>query len=899
MKRNLLITSLILILSGLSAQNIRTLGDIIVDENQNEIILKGIGLGGWMLQEGYMMNSNGAADTQHEFKEKLTALVGVENTTQFYDDWLANFVTESDIDSIASWGFNSVRVAMHYNLFTLPIEEEPVAGQNTWLNKGFDMIDDLLTWCTNNQIYLILDLHAAPGGQGSDAAISDYDPDKPSLWESVENQNKTIALWGQLADRYKDEPYIGGYGLLNEINWWPMPAGEPRNLFVAITNAIRAVDQEHIIFIGGNSWSNDYTTLTPPWDANMAYEFHKYWSYTDSGSLNFITSLRDTHNVPIWCGETGENSNVWYRDAMNLYETNGIGWSMWPYKRIATTVAPYSIPSNSNYEAIISYWKGEGPAPSVSEAMAGLNQLTTDILSQNNTYYKDVVDALIRQPGDHTNIPYTTHNVPGTVFLSDFDLGTNGVAYYDADYVNYSLSTGEYQAWNKGWSYRNDGVDIETSLDPLGNGYHIAHTEDGEWLKYTLNVEESGFYNISMRYASTQSGGRVQYAVNDNVITEEISLYNTGGWNSFTPHYINNVYLEAGNPVFKVQVVGGIAFNMSRLDFSVSNDPPPQFQAMGALTATNEKSINLSLNQPVTTTTIDNTAFEVLVNGAVVAVESVSVDPNNSLVIIINLENYLFYQDNISLNHGGNLISALNNAVLGPLNDFPVENNLTERFYVPGLIQAESFTFQSGLDTESTTDSGGGANVGWTDSNDYAEYPVYISTTGIYDLDLRLAAQNQSGSVRFSLIGENGTQIIGNFSTPVTGGWQSWFTMPYEVSLEAGIYTLRMTVVQGGFNINWFEFIYSDTNLSDGPENATPTAALIYPNPAINEITIATPGIQIHSVYVHDIYGRVLLQKINLNSATISMDLHSISSGAYFVKIHTSQGLLTKPIIKN
>ena len=185
MKRNLLITSLILILSGLSAQNIRTLGDIIVDENQNEIILKGIGLGGWMLQEGYMMNSNGAADTQHEFKEKLTALVGVENTTQFYDDWLANFVTESDIDSIASWGFNSVRVAMHYNLFTLPIEEEPVAGQNTWLNKGFDMIDDLLTWCTNNQIYLILDLHAAPGGQGSDAAISDYDPDKPSLWESV------------------------------------------------------------------------------------------------------------------------------------------------------------------------------------------------------------------------------------------------------------------------------------------------------------------------------------------------------------------------------------------------------------------------------------------------------------------------------------------------------------------------------------------------------------------------------------------------------------------------------------------------------------------------------------------------------------------------------------------
>ena len=79
----------------------------------------------------------------------------------------------------------------------MPIQQEPVQGENTWLTKGFQMIDDLLDWCEANQIYLILD-HAAPGGQGYDAAISDYDSSLPSLWESDLNKSKTVALWGQL-----------------------------------------------------------------------------------------------------------------------------------------------------------------------------------------------------------------------------------------------------------------------------------------------------------------------------------------------------------------------------------------------------------------------------------------------------------------------------------------------------------------------------------------------------------------------------------------------------------------------------------------------------------------------------------------------------------------------------
>ena len=899
-KKLILICLIASYLSSIYAQNIRALGTTIVDENQDEVLLRGVGLGGWMLQEGYMMNSNGGADTQHEFKEKLNLLVGADNTNQFYQNWLDNFVTEADINAIADWGFNSVRVALHYNLLTLPIEEEPVEGENTWLEAGFERIDELMNWCTANNIYLILDLHAAPGGQGSDSAISDYDPDKPSLWESELNRDKTVALWGQLADRYKDEPWMGGYGLLNEVNWWPLDGSVLRAFYIETTQAIRAVDQDHIIFIGGNSWSNDFSGLTPPWDSNLVYEFHKYWSYNDTESIQWVLDMQNQHNIPLWCGETGENSNVWYKDAMSLYETNNIGWSCWPYKRIATTVAPYSVPSNPNYESIINFWKGEGPEPTVASAMAGLNQLTDDILLENNTYYKDVVDAYIRQHQDNTSIPYTEHTIPGLVYLSDYDLGTNGIAYYDQDIANYSLSTDQYEAWNRGWTYRNDGVDIQENSDTNNsNGLHLSFIEKDEWVNYTVDVQESGFYNIDLRYATTQSGGQIKYLIDGNDVSEQITLSNTGGWNNFTNHSTNNIYIEEGIQTFQIFVIGTISFNMSSLNFSISNDPIPAMQAMSAVTVADEHSVNLALNHPLTAQTIDVSSFEFLVNENAYNIDSIEIDPTNSLVLVITLSDFLHYQDNLKINHTGGVINSDYNSVLGALIDFPVQNNLEERFYIPGLIQAESFTNQSGLATENTTDTGGGLNIGYTDVNDYAEYPVFISQSGIYDLNLRVAAQWQSGQIEISLI-ENGTsEILGLFNLPVTGGWQSWVTNSNEVDLIAGVYTLKIRVAQPGFNFNWMEFLYSDSNLSTNTLEVTKPYISLYPNPVNSTLTIKTTQNNIiDNITLFDISGRVILVKKGTNSVSEKINLSSLSNGSYFIKISTDSGEVTKKIIK-
>ena len=894
MKKYLIHVFLVFVVSA-NSQGLRTLGKKIINSNGDPVLLKGVGLGGWMLQEGYMMNSSGGADTQHEFIEKLTTLIGAEKTEEFYSNWRQNFVTKQDVDSIAKWGFNSIRLPMHYNLFTLPIEEEPVAGENTWLDTGFEMVDELLSWCESNQIYLILDLHAAPGGQGKDAAISDYDDTKPSLWESEFNKSKTVALWGKLAARYKDKQWIGGYDLLNEVNW-PLGSNVLRELYVRITNEIRAVDSNHILFIEGNGFANDFSGLTPQWDANMVYSPHKYWTYNDTASIQWVLDIRAQHNVPLWLGESGENSNVWFTEAINLLEDNDIGWAWWPWKRIQTIVCPYSIKSNANYEAILKYWKGEGSKPSVDVAMQGLTQLTTDLLVDNNVYYKDVIDAMLRQPQDETHIPYANHSIPGVVYLSDYDMGTNGIAYNDTDYGNYTLSSGEdYQPWNSGWAYRNDGVDIQTNSDAINsNGYHIAYTKDNEWLKYTLHVTETGFYTLKFRYASPQSGAKVEFFINEVDIAGNVTLGSTGGWNNFVNHTINNSYLEEGTHVLKVQIDGNREVNMSSLEF-IKSSAVPEFKELSSSTINDEKSIQIVLNHPIINETLTNDLFEVIVDNEEVAIESVAIDTDNNRRITIKLVDYLFYQDVINLSYTGSIVKSIYNASLNTFNELVVDNNLIRRLQIPGKIQAEDFTNQFGLQTEDTSDSGAGLNIGYTDKDDYAEYLVYVSDDGNYNLNVRTAAQWDTGKIEFQLTNGAASQSISVIDLPVTGGWQSWQTTTTETVLNAGVYSLKMKVLESGFNINWFEFNFVS---SLGLENPKKNTVTLSPNPISEEFQIHLHNQQkVRSLKIIDVNGRIV-KKLDPYLSDRMYQLSNLKSGIYFLLLETDKGRFHKKIIK-
>ncbi len=549
-------------------------GKKIVNAKGQNVLLRGEGLGGWMLQEGYMLGIYKDAQ-QNKIRSRIEELMGAKETEEFYDAWLHNFIQKKDIDAMHAWGFNSVRLPMHYNLYTLPVDKEPVAGKNTWLDKGFALTDSLLSWCKVNHMYLILDLHAAPGGQGNDINISDRDPTKPSLWQSEANQQKTIALWKNLADRYKNEQWIGGYDILNEPNWGFTDSVNDRNgtkeknnepikeLFQQITSAIRSVDKNHLIIIEGNGWGNNYSGILPTWDKNMVLSFHKYWDYNKPENIQRIIDTRNKYNVPVWLGETGENSNVWYTEEIRLLEKNNIGWSMWPLKKMGAN-NPLEIKSNLNYDAVRDYMNGRGRKPKESNVYSGLLEVAVYAREENNIFHKDVIDAMFRQPFSAEAVPFHSYNLKDSLLINavNYDLGRNGVAYYDLDTANYS-APGNRNVGNRGDVYRNDGVDIYKDSSKY-NTYYVGSIEDGEWLQYTINVVRSGSYNFNISVASVNNDGKLSMSSNGQVLAKEVDVPATGDINTWQIVHVKNIHLAAGRNRIRLKAIKG-GFNLEQI----------------------------------------------------------------------------------------------------------------------------------------------------------------------------------------------------------------------------------------------------------------------------------------------------------------------------------------------
>ncbi len=484
----------------------------IVDGADRPVILRGMGLGGWMLQEGYMLDAPQFVG-QHVIRSHVEDLIGADQTEAFYRAWRANEVTKADIDTMAGWGFNSVRLPMHYNLF--------MDDKGGWRGDGFTMVDHLVGWARANDMYVILDLHAAPGGEGHDYSIADGDPTKPSLWDDPGNQDKTVALWRELARRYHDEPHIGAYDILNEPNWGFQDAGDRngcketgnaplRALYQRIIAAIREVDQNHLIIIEGNCWGNNYQGILPIADNNLALSFHKYWNNGTPDTIAPYLALRDQYDLPLWLGESGENSNAWFAANIRLVEDNGIGWSWWPLKKFGFN-NPLQIQPNAGMAKVTAYWKGTGLRPSKTEAETALTRLAThDIRFENNIFHKDVVDALFRSPWSDAAVPYAEHVITatgGTLSAVDYDMGRDGAAYHDTDSADYHVSTGKRSSWNDGRTYRNDGVDIAIEHGkPI-----VSQMQPGEWLHYTLTARRTGRYDLML----AAKGGVLSISLNN------------------------------------------------------------------------------------------------------------------------------------------------------------------------------------------------------------------------------------------------------------------------------------------------------------------------------------------------------------------------------------------------
>jgi endoglucanase len=856
-------------------------GKNIVNGIGENIILRGIGTGNWMIQEGYMMESASVAGTQHEFEQKLASTIGAERTKNFYDAWLSNGIRKIDIDSMASWGFNSIRLAMHYKWFTPPIEEEPVQGEITWRNKGFQMVDSLLSWCAANHMYLILDLHAAPGGQGKNASISDYDPSKPSLWESDLNKEKTVALWQKLARRYQDSKWIGGYDLLNEVNWsFSEKNNIPLlNLYMQITNAIRKVDTNHLIFIEGNWFANDFSGLTPPWDGNMAYSFHKYWSINDSHALDWVTSIRNTYNCPIWLGESGENSNTWFTNMVILAERNNIGWSTWPVKK-SNINNVLKVKTNEDYKNLIKMWGGEGTM-TADQAYQAVMTFANQQKFENCSIAYDVIDALIRQPHTCDTKAFKPHSLQDKIFAADYDLGRNGFAYWDTDTVN--INEGEFNTWNFGWAYRNDGVDIQACNDmDTTMGYSVGWIKKGEWLLYTIDNRDSlAAYTLNLRSSSEKTEGLLHLEVNGKRISKTIQLSPSGSFDTWTSQTVDNILLPKGTLKLRI-CFDSDGFNMNYFQFThpkPASDVP--FELLAAHTDQISNNIYLDLNKTISNPAEDlqPNDFQLIVNNSLAPINQLSVSGNNPQQLILTAGKDLYYNDNIRISYTGKSLQS-NTQSLNPFTAEPVSNRLYPHAELPGKVEAENFIRNHGFILEACRDENGGENLGYADVGDYVDYLLKVPKNGVYRTKFRVAVKNETAEI---LVMKNEDGQMVPFQSIIfqnTGGWQLWKTQTADLSLPAGKMVFRIYSRNGKFNLNWFSF-EDVTGIDNNKEKGT---VKVFPNPASDTLQLIFPSVQQKEIFLYDIKGKLLWSTSSTDKKT-SIKLKRFPIGTYIVKI--------------
>lgn len=537
----------------------RTSGAAILDPAGNPVVLRGVGLGGWLMPEGYMLHI-AAPDggSPRSIRSQIENLIGVQDADRFYEIYQAKYVQEKDIATIASWGFDHIRLPFHYKLFFDPATE-------TFLEDGFALLDTFLSWCRTYGIFVILDMHATPGAQNS-LNISDSDGIARLWTEPVPYQDQTVAIWTEIARRYANDTLIIGYDLINEpVTPNGVSGFDLRALYMRLAKAIRTVDTNHILFIEGNFFATHFPELIPPFDVNMVYAFHKYWNGTQINSIQYLLDIRAQNNVPLWLGESGENSNTWFHAVTRLMEQHAIGWNWWTHKKIETTTSPLSAPFAPGYENVLNYWRGSGPRPTAGAARTALFAMAEGLDLDSCALRPDVLAALFNPDYATLRAPFKNHQIPGHVNAVDYDLGDHGTTYWDSDVM---ATTGSPGGGNNGGKYRNDGVDIESSTDPEGYAYNVGWINRDEWLTYTVNIQTAGTYDLEIRVASDVGGGRFKVLIDDLQIGSDLTVGNTGGWQSWTSVWLRDVSLPAGQHNLALLIVAG-DFNLNRMRFTL------------------------------------------------------------------------------------------------------------------------------------------------------------------------------------------------------------------------------------------------------------------------------------------------------------------------------------------
>jgi len=507
---------------------LHTAGQDIINESGRKVFLRGVGLGNWLLPEGYMWKFGALGDRPRKIEKVVADLIGKEKAAQFWKAFRENYITEADIRRIAELGFNSVRPALNSRLF-LTEGNTPV-----YVEEGFQLLDSLITWCKKHKLYVIIDMHGAPGGQ-TGANIDDSPNDIPELFIEKKYQDQLVALWVKIADKYKDEPTVAAYDLLNE----PLPkatgsAEKYKHLLVPLykrlTAEIRKIDQRHMITLEGFDWSNDWSLFDKPFDNNVFYQFHYYcWARPDNlNSIDEYLKRRNELNTPVWVGETGEKGNAIYWATTQLFEANNIGFSFWPWKKMDTQNTPYSIKKPAGWDLIAEYTRN-GAKPDAIIAEKAFNELLDNIKISNCDYFEDVCNAILTR-------------IPAKIEAENYGFSGFNRSYFVLDTANKS----KFYRKNEPVQIKLDSKDKEQFCSEQS-----IELQQSEWVVYNFESLYRKKHQLTIRASAVIAPASLTIWINNkktvvNVIGKDL-----------LEQAIGNYKLNKGDNKIKIQVKSG------------------------------------------------------------------------------------------------------------------------------------------------------------------------------------------------------------------------------------------------------------------------------------------------------------------------------------------------------
>ena len=333
----------------------------------SEIVLKGVNIGNPFLNEPWMTGFSGVED-DWTIRKILKERFGADEAQNLLTIFQNAYIQEADFDILLSMGINFVRLPIYYRVI------RELNENRQWIGDGFDFekIDRIIKYCADRGIFVLIDLHGAPGAQSSEmhSGRKDYNKLFENSQEGQDYRQRTIELWQAIASHYRDETFVAGYDVLNE------PFGAQDNLpllwsfYNELYKAIRYQDPNHLIVFESIPSENDWLTLPVPsnygW-TNIMYEFHYYgFKFDDEGKLDgtlppeenkdyldnkLAQSKQQEYQIPVFIGEFNgfDHRTVWTY-YLNKFEERGWNWTIWSYKTHSQTPSSWGLFYHRDYD---------------------------------------------------------------------------------------------------------------------------------------------------------------------------------------------------------------------------------------------------------------------------------------------------------------------------------------------------------------------------------------------------------------------------------------------------------------------------------------------------------------------------------------------------------------------